>query len=142
MICFRCFPYMIMLAVSNFAITLHCRCVIADSAFASYRLAVALLSKGLHLIGNVKTAMKGFPKEKLNELADVRDKTAFALTEVTLESGEKKNILAIGDRDKKPMTTICTAGTSAGPVVIRRRVRTIHKDGRAKVRLCCCLMLI
>ena len=107
--------------------------MIADAAFASYKLAVGLLSVGLYMIGNVKGSHTGFPKLKLLSIADVRDKTAMAITTVTLPSGEQATILATGDRDKQPMTCIATAGTSNGPVVIHRRVKTIHKDGRSRV---------
>eukprot|EP00192_Tetraselmis_astigmatica_P013186 CAMPEP_0117655502 /NCGR_PEP_ID=MMETSP0804-20121206/4312_1 /TAXON_ID=1074897 /ORGANISM="Tetraselmis astigmatica, Strain CCMP880" /LENGTH=338 /DNA_ID=CAMNT_0005461855 /DNA_START=334 /DNA_END=1351 /DNA_ORIENTATION=+ len=110
------------------------RCIIADSAFASYKLAVALLQRGLYLIGNVKTAHSGFPKLKLQAMADVRGKTATATTIVCLSGSNQEHvILATSDRDKQPMSCICTAGTSAGPVIIHRWVKTIHKDGKAKV---------
>ena len=111
-----------------------CRVCIADSAFASYKLAVALLMRNVYLIGNVKTAHSGFPKAKLQSMANERDKTATATTTVCLPgSSTEHTILATSDMDKQPMSCICTAGTSRGPVIIQRRVRTIHKNGRAKV---------
>ena len=41
--------------------------VIGDSWFASVQTAVALAANGLHFIGNVKTATKGFPKKWLTQ---------------------------------------------------------------------------
>mmetsp|Transcript_39265 Transcript_39265/g.111160 ORF Transcript_39265/g.111160 Transcript_39265/m.111160 type:complete len:113 (+) Transcript_39265:55-393(+) len=82
----------------------ECRCIIADSAFASYKLAVALLQRGLYLIGNVKTAHSGFPKLKLQAMADVRGKTATATTIVCLSGSNQEHvILATSDRDKQPV---------------------------------------
>ena len=117
---------------------MHCagmarRCVIADAAFSGYKLAVALLEKGLYHIGNVKTCHSGFPKAKLQAMAPLRDMVSMATTSVQLADGRTYTILATSDRDKQPMSLISTAGTSQGPAIIERRVRTIHKDGRAKV---------
>ena len=109
------------------------RCIIADAAFSGYKLAVGLLEKGLFLIGNVKTCHSGFPKQKLQSLAPERDMVASAVTTAKLDDGQTHSILAVADRDKQPMSVIATAGTTLGPVHIHRRVRTIHKDGRAKV---------
>ena len=58
---------------------------------------------------------------------------ASAVTTVKLADGQTHSILVVADRDKQPMSIIATAGTTLGPVHIHRRVRTIHKDGRAKV---------
>ena len=43
------------------------RVVAGDSWFASVQTAVALAANGLHFIGNVKTATKGFPKKWLSQ---------------------------------------------------------------------------
>jgi hypothetical protein len=43
--------------------------VIADAAFASWTLAVSLLVRGWHFVGQVKTAHKNFPKATLKNIS-------------------------------------------------------------------------
>jgi hypothetical protein len=105
------------------------RLVILDSAFASFKTCVALLNKGLFMIGNVKTAHREFPKMWLKSKATVRNERAFATTEVTLEDGNKAIVLAAADMDKAPMTLVASCGTTIMAEPITRRITINRADG-------------
>jgi hypothetical protein len=96
------------------------RTVILDSAFASLKSAQQLTAHGLYMIGNVKTAHKGFPKAWLNSQVTTRGQRASATHTYVGPGGVTMEVLAAIDKDKQPMSLIGTAGsTSTGKTLTR-----------------------
>ena len=84
------------------------RSVVADSAFASWKTATAMLDHGLYFKGMVKTATIGFPSKYLNEIefAQLGDS-------VTLATQYKGNLVYAhcwGDKIRKKF--VCTDSTT------------------------------
>jgi hypothetical protein len=97
------------------------RTVILDSAFASLKTAQQLAAHGLYMIGNVKTAHRGYPKSWLNSQVSTRGQRASATHSYVAPGGATVEVLAAIDRDKQPMSLIGTAGsTSMGRTLTRR----------------------
>lgn len=113
------------------------RTIIADSAFSSVSTAKALLSKGLHFIGCVKTAHKLFPKDEISQWSQSDDLQRgdhvvyTTSTNITYNSTHmEKELYAIGWNDKKMKQFIATRGvTTAGTPSIRERHRIVEVNG-------------
>ena len=73
--------------------------------------AKALAGVGLFMIGNVKTAHTGFPKQWLNSKVSQRGEQACAMHSFTV-NGQQWGVLAAIDKDKQPMSLIGIAGTT------------------------------
>jgi hypothetical protein len=92
---------------SSIALTLRCveyyfgsgKTLHADSAFSSVSTAAALLQRGLHFMGAVKTARSKFPQAYLNAWAEdehvERGSHKTLISEVVLEDGSKRGIIAV-----------------------------------------------
>eukprot|EP00951_Prasinocladus_malaysianus_P003499 scaffold24601_cov33-Prasinocladus_malaysianus.AAC.1 len=110
------------------------RTVVADSGFASVKLAKGLAHHGMYLIGNVKGGHAGFPKKWLLEKVPTRGDKAVASSSFTTASGETWSMLAAADRDKQPMALLGTAGSSAPGQTLTRHFTVIRADGTFAVR--------
>ena len=110
------------------------RVVILDSGFASVKCAKALRDKGLFMIGNVKTASMGFPKDWLISQVPRRGMRAVCTTTVTTDGGIQLELLGAADRDRQPMALLGTAGTSIDGGTLHRHFTTIRADGSYNVR--------
>jgi hypothetical protein len=110
--------------------TLH-----ADSAFSSVATARALLSRGLHFMGCVKTARSAYPQKFLSMWAEPDDvlrgshktlKTTILLADDVTEA----NIFAVGWKDLKTKMIVCTRGITSvqGAPSIRHRRRLVETD--------------
>ena len=64
----------------------------------------------MFIIGNVKTAHTGFPKQWLNSKVSQRGERACTMHFFTV-NGQQWGVLAAIDKDKQPMSLIGTAGT-------------------------------
>ena len=101
------------------------RIVHGDSGFASFHTATALLSKGLHFTGPVKTAHSLFPKKALRDA--VTDKPKGTMVWATTTVGDNK-VLAMSHVDKTIKTFISTNGSSA-PGEAHERTYYSIRDG-------------
>ena len=102
--------------------------VILDSAFASMKAAKALAGVGLFMIGNVKTAHTGFPKQWLNSKVSQRGERACAMHSFTV-NGQQWGVLAAIDKDKQPMSLIGTAGTTNMGNTLTRHFTVRYSNG-------------
>ena len=102
------------------------RVIIADSWFGSVANAIALLTKGLFCVMNVKTATTNYPKDELmTVVGEIKGKTpeakaqrkerrgkSIAYTQEIEVGGDRKfTLLAAGNNKKVPLLLICTAFT-------------------------------
>ena len=102
------------------------RVIIADSWFGSVANAIALFTKGLYCVMNVKTATTNFPKDALmEEVGEIKGKTAeakqqrkerrgksIAFTQKVEVGGDRTvNLLVAGHNKKVPLLLVCTAFT-------------------------------
>jgi hypothetical protein len=109
--------------------------VVADSAFASVKTAIALLVHcGMGFIGLVKTATKYFPKAYLNAypLTNRGDHTVLqaavspllVVTHPTAHGVAPINLMAVAWNDNKRKLLIATTGSTAlGPPALKHRYR-------------------
>lgn len=92
------------------------RTVIADSAFSSVKTAEALLQRGLHFIGCVKTASRRFPMayctEFFKDAANLRGQHCTLQSEVPCAGGATAPIFAVSWKDKKMKNFIASRGTT------------------------------
>ena len=109
------------------------RIVILDSGFASLKAAKALAEVGLYMIGNVKTAHSGFPKQWLNSQVSQRGDRACATHFITVH-GRQMEVLAAIDKDKQPMSLIGTAGTTNMGTTLVRHFTVRHSNGEWQAR--------
>ena len=105
------------------------RCVILDSGFACVVCALCLRDKGMHMIGNVKTGHKKFPKEWLLSQVPARGDRATCTAIAVSPGGLRVHLLAAADRDKQPMALLGTVGTSLEGQTLFRVFTTIRADG-------------
>ena len=90
------------------------RVVYGDSWFAGVKTARALLSNGLHFIGDVKTNHSRFPKDAL-EMATSEERGAWAVysSELTLDDGSKEPVFGVSHRRGPAVHEyIATCGTT------------------------------
>ena len=102
------------------------RVLIADSWFGSVACAIALHTKGLFSVMNVKTATTNYPKDGLmQEVGEIKGKDAEAkkqrkerrgksvayTQEVEVGGDRNVTLLAAGNNKKVPLLLICTAFT-------------------------------
>ena len=102
------------------------RVLIADSWFGSVACAIALHTKGIFSVMNVKTATTNYPKDKLmEEVGEIKGNdaeakrqrkerrgTSVAYTQEVEVGGDRKvTLLAAGNNKKVPLLLICTAFT-------------------------------
>ena len=102
------------------------RVLIADSWFGSVANAIALYTKGLYSVMNVKTATTNYPKDALMEVVgEIKGKTpeakqqrkdrrgkSIAFTQKVEVGGDRRvTLLAAGNNKKVPLLLICTAMT-------------------------------
>ena len=105
------------------------RCVILDSGFASVSCALSLRDKGMHMIGNVKSAHKMFPKAWLLSQAPHRGDWATCTATVKSPGGLDVDLLCAADRDKQPMALLGTVGSTVEGETLHRAFTTIRADG-------------
>ena len=110
------------------------RLVLVDSGFASVELSRALAENGMFMIGNVKSAHTGYPKDWLLSQVPIRGARAVCSAELTLSDGSTVSLLAAADRDKQPMALLGTGGTSGEGNPKVRNFTTIRADGTYFVR--------
>ena len=110
------------------------RLVLVDAGFASVELAMGLAEYGLFMIGNVKTAHAGFPKDWLLSQVKERGDRATCTAEVRLPDGSSLSLLAAADKDKQPMALLGSAGCSSEGQAKIRHFTTIRADGTYFVR--------
>uniref|UniRef100_A0A7S3AX02 PiggyBac transposable element-derived protein domain-containing protein n=1 Tax=Haptolina ericina TaxID=156174 RepID=A0A7S3AX02_9EUKA len=102
------------------------RVLVADSWFGSVACAIALHTKGIFAVMNVKTATTNYPKDELmEEVGEIKGKSAEAkkqrrerrgkqvafTQEVEVGGDRKVTLLAAGNNKKVPLLLICTAFT-------------------------------
>ena len=85
------------------------RIVVGDSWFGSLRTAVALRRMGLYTVANVKTASKGFPKDRLLDKVLHRDDRCHMELRVP---DDEWTYYGSAHRDVKPMALVHTCLTS------------------------------
>ena len=110
------------------------RCVILDSGFASVACALALRDKGMHMIGNVKTGHKHFPKGWLLSQVPHRGDWATCTATVKSPGGLNVHLLGAADRDKQPMALLGTVGCTLEGQTLHRHFTTIRADGTYNTR--------
>jgi hypothetical protein len=107
------------------------RCVIADSAFASVKTAVACRDHGLHFRGIVKTATTLFPKQYFGAKSMERGET-----ETLVATKGESTLIAHAWQDKTKKTFISTCGrTTLGSDHVRKRVIADTETGEQKTVL-------
>jgi hypothetical protein len=123
--------------------------IIADSWFGSVACAIALRTKGLFAVMNVKTATKNFPKdailEEVGEIkgddaesrkkrAERRGKSIAFTQKVNLGGGRETTLLAAGNNKKLPLMLITTCLTML-PGLEHNKVWTVNMaDGSVEKR--------
>lgn len=122
------------------AVTLRCvdawfgssRLIVADSAFASVATAKALLSFGLHFIGIVKTATKGFPKDvcKHWESTNPQRGEMLYITANIPVNGRDHKLLAADWKTKmgKKIISTCSNSQPVDPQVVKR-TKVVERNG-------------
>jgi hypothetical protein len=103
--------------------------VVSCAAFAGVKCALALSEYGLRLCGNVKTCHSGYPKAAFAEFILKRGDRGCYTAELKNKHGETVQLLAAGDKDKKPMFLISTSGTTLMGEMQTRRRKTIYANG-------------
>ncbi len=113
------------------------RTVIGDSAFSSIDTLLALKNRGLHFMGCIKTAHKGFCKGFLNHWGRVGQQPALArgshmsATSRYTVNGTEHKMLAVGWSDKKVKCLLSSRSTTlAGEPSKRKRHYLEMEDGR------------
>jgi hypothetical protein len=123
--------------------------VIADSWFGSVACAIALRTKGLFSVMNVKTATKNFPKDAIlaevgeikgddedsrKKRAERRGKSIAFTQKVNLGGGRETTLLAAGNNKKLPLMLITTCLTML-PGLEHNKVWTVNMaDGSVEKR--------
>lgn len=102
------------------------RTIVADSAFASVKAALALSELNLGFIGPVKLSCAGYPKMTLmKELHSDGDHAAY------ITHAKDIDILALGWYSRKPRLFVSTVGdTQKNSIHKRRRLRSSADGGR------------
>lgn len=107
--------------------TLH-----ADSAFSSVATTKALLSRGLHFMGCVKTARSGFPQKFFTDWSEpdnvLRGSHKTLKTTIILEDGvTEAEIFAVAWKDLKTKQIVCSRGLTSiqGQPSVRHRKRLV-----------------
>ena len=86
------------------------RLIVGDSWFGSVNTAVAMMDKGLHFLGNIKTCHALFPQAVLREHTPMEH--GQALIYETVFKGHKLNAVSVRKGKKKYRLMISTRGTS------------------------------
>ena len=117
------------------------RVIVADSAFASVKSAIALKKElGLYFLGIVKTAHKMFPKQYLQNV-EIAERGGFvALTTKVLDVDLRAVTWNDGKKDKSTgdiirKNIIASCGTTLPGVGHRKRRWTVDQEGRAHIYL-------
>ena len=125
------------------------RVLVADSWFGSVACAIALATKNIFAVMNVKTATKNFPKDELMaEVDEIKGKTpearearrarrgkSAAFTQmVQIGGGRNVTLLAAGNNKKIPLLLICTAFTMLPGEEHNKTWKVNNADGSIELR--------